>query len=360
MFTFIAGIILIIFSFIFGQVDTLRHGGAPFTATAPVEWFDPKTFVLGMESGWYIGAGPDPQGISRWDKVKPAQWAAQVQKNDRDGFCIANDRHTLRWQDWQLLPDERGTRYLRDYRADTAAVSGENAFIMTPFLREWQRQNLWTWIPERARLLDIGVGTGRSKDLWFAKRLRVWGVEPNSSSIQKLRDRRLPCVEALEPWGGEDPRIATWIDRGAVSVVMMSYSITFFFHSPERLDQLVSNIRHALGDAKGSRFVLIGMDGQRVDQWFGQTEVLDNPLFTIKKLYKKRDTFGSEIEITMKNPNTLVDAQREYLVDFDHLRKVMQNAGYKCIKDEQVRAPMYLGEWPKKFVEAQRLLVFEF
>jgi uncharacterized protein YacL (UPF0231 family) len=381
MFTFIAGIVVIIFSFIFGhfaecpQHAAVRGGKMPFTATAPVEWFDPKTFVIEMEASakdparqWHIGPGIDPTQISRWEPVVAEQWAAQVQKNDREGFCIANGRYTLRWQDWQQLPDERGTRYMREYRADLATVKGENSFIMTPYLREWQRCNLWNWIPERSRLLDIGVGTGRSKDLWFAKHLRVWGVEPNEGSIEKLRHKKLPCVQALEPWGGEDPRIQTWLPKGGVDTVMMSYSITFFFHSPERLDHLVANIRHALGDRPGSRFVLIGMDGERVDQWFQEQkkqksnfdkDVLDTPLFTIKKKYRTRAAFGSEIEITMKNPNTLVEAQQEYLVDFNHLRKVMQKAGYKCLKDERVRAPGYLGEWTGKFVEAQRLLVFE-
>ncbi len=372
MFNFIAGVVVIIFSFILGHFREQRvAGGAGFAPPASVTWFDPKTFVVEMErqqsgvdsAGWWIGAGFEP---SKWERVIPSRWSSQVQLHDRDGFTVANERYTMRWCDWQTLPrtndhsSDKGAEYLRSWRADLATIKGENAFLMTPYLREWQRRHLWPQVPEGVRLLDIGVGTGRSKDLWFAKRLQVWGVEPNEQSIALLERKRLPPVRGLKPWGGENPEIQTWLSPGSIDLVMMSYSITFFFHSPERLDALVANIRHVL--PKGGRFLLIGMDGANVEQWFkvAKSDVLDNALFTIKKEGKFREkVFGREIEITMKNPNTLVEAQREYLVDFNHFRKVLAKAGLKCVVDYHVTAPEWMGEWPRRFVEAQRFLVFD-
>lgn len=354
---FIAGIIVIVFSFIVGCVcpEKITTGGSN------VRWFDPKLFVTELEAGrpWRIGAGLEP---SSWTPVDMAKWASQVQLNDRVGFVVENERHRMQWQDAASLERagqcrQRGADYICSWRdASGPGVRGENAFLMTPYLREWQRRNLWPHVAERSQLFDIGVGTGRSRDLWQARHLRVWGVEPNEKSVAQLRDRHLPQLVAVEPWGGEDVRIREWIP--AVDAVMMSYSITFFFHSPERLSQLVENISTALRE--GGTFVLIGMDGGKVDQWFktARADTLDNPLFSMKKFYKKRAIFGSEIEVTLKNPNTLVEAQREYLVDFDHFRKVMQHAGFHCKVDRPVDAPAYLGEWSKKWCEAQRFLVF--
>jgi SAM-dependent methyltransferase len=375
MFNFIAGLVVIIFSFVWGHFcdNATVVGGATVQnnmfagPVAPPVWFDPKTFVVELEkqkdnpsAGWWIGAGFEP---SAWERVDPKRWPSQVQLHDRDGFTLANERHTMRWCDWQKLPDVRETEYLRSWRADLDTIKGENAFLMTPYLREWQRRHLWPHVPERSKLLDIGVGTGRSKDLWFDKRLEVWGVEPNEQSIKTLERRRLPPVRGLRPWGGENPEIQKWLQQGAIDLVMMSYSITFFFRSQETLAALVQNLSHVL--RPGGRFLLIGMDGERVEQWFkvaakAKGDVLDNPLFTIKKEGKfKEKVFGREIEITMKNPNTLVEAQREYLVDFSHFRKVLAKAGLKCVEDRHVAAPEWMGEWPRKFVEAQRFLVFD-
>lgn len=357
MFTFIAGIIIIIFSFLMGACPV--SGGAKFTPSHRAIWFDPKIFVQELESGqgWWIGAGLEP---TSWERVNARRWSSQVQLHDRAGLAVANARHTMKWCTWEELPREPAADYLRTWRADLATVKGENAFIMTPYLREWQRRHIWPDVPERARLLDIGVGTGRSRDLWFAKKLQVWGVEPNLESVASLRAKKLPPVVALEGWSGADPRIQTWLAAGSIDVVMMSYSITFFFESPRHLNQLVANITHAL--RPGGRFVLIGMDGERVEQWFDAagSDRLDNALFTITKPKKfPKRTFGREIEITMKNPNTLVEAQREYLVNFDHFRKVLAKAGLTCSEDRRVTAPAYLGEWPRRFVEAQRYLRFD-
>src|SRR5207237_807972 len=154
-----------------------------------------------------------------------------------------------------------------------------------------------------------------------------------------------------------DPRLREWLTE-QVDVVMMVYSITFFFESPETLESLIANIRHA---APTGRVVMIGMDGDVVDRWLTikPNEQLDNAMFTITKKYSERKTFGSEIELTIKNPVTLVEAQREYLVDFDHLRRTMAHAGFRCLRDEHVKPAPFLAEWPSKWCEAQRMLVFE-
>lgn len=249
----------------------------------------------------------------------------------------------MKFQTYDLLPEERETQYLRDQKVNFDNING--IFLMTPFLRYWQRQHMYKYIPNNSTLLDIGIGTGRSKDLWKMKNNKVYGVEPNLDSVEILK-KKCPNVE-IQPWSGDNPKIREWATN--IDVVMMIYSITFFFKNHDSFTKLIDNI------TIGKKIVIIGMDGDIVDGW---TET-DNSIFEIKKKYKKRSTFGNEIEISMKNPFTLVTNQTEYLTDFNHLRKVLSAKSFKCIHDEHVEPPNYLNDDAKKFVSAQRLLVFE-
>jgi SAM-dependent methyltransferase len=193
--------------------------------------------------------------------------------------------------------------------------------------------------------------------LWIEKSAKVYGVEPNESNIANLEQfvkKHHLNVEA-KPWGGENPMIRDWISTKSIDVVMMVYSLTFFFSSEKVLNQLVANIEHCL--RPGGKLIIIGMDGDVVQKWFTETDTVDNDFFTITKLYKKVKKYGNEIKLTIKSPTTLVDDQTEYLVDFKLLKTKLKK--YKLLEDKYIKAPFYLAEWPAKFIESYRLVVFQ-
>ena len=238
--------------------------------------------------------------------------------------------------------------YLVKWNATPKLLLGTTSFLMTPFLRKWQYDNLLQYITHRSTIFDIGIGTGRSSKIWREKQLKVFGVEPSTDNYHELI-RRHKYVNAKNI-GGQDPEIQRWIPAKSIDIVMMSYSITFFFESEEVYLRLIDNIEWVL--KPGGKLIIVGMDGDIVHNWFGKSNILDNDLFTLKKMYQDRKDFGNLINLTIKNPVTLVTDQNEYLTKFDKIK-------FKKIFDEYAKPPYYLAEWPSKFVSAQRMLIFE-
>ncbi len=350
MLSLIISVILFIIS-LFAQILCTPGvtGGNKITQTI---WFNPKIFVKGK---WRISSDE-----KTWHEINCntwKQWSDMIESfKDSPELYFTDGAQIMKWRAWDKLPEnDPKTDYLRKYRVDSETLKGVNAFLMTPFLRSWQYEHILRYISHRANLFDIGIGTGRSRDLWRARHARVWGVEPDFENFKFLVKRKIPELQHVQNWGGETQQILNWIPSSSMDAVMMSYSITFFFRDRDMLHALLTNVRHAL--RTGGVFILIGMDGKVVDKWFTKSPVLDNECFSIKKSYKKRESFGSEIEITIKNPVSLVENQTEYLVDFDILKSHLKK-DFTLVRDEHVRPPFYLSEWPAKFVTAQRLLVF--
>lgn len=334
-------------------------------------WFDPRLFV---SRDWDIsGNGREFKPIkcknnSEWTKLlseipNDVYFRPRVYVDKETGIKIP----MMKWRSYLRLPHVRETEYLRNYKADENSIRGNNGFLMTPYLREWQKTNILPNIPTNATLFDIGIGTGRSRELWDAKNATVYGVEPNQDNVNVLLRKNIKSLQ-VRPWGGEDPQIREWAPKGMFDVVMMSYSITFFFESDDKLNMLLDNVDHLL--KPGGVFIIIGMDGNKVKKWIENKSVEDNDLFTIKKLFSSSSQKGKgkralgvgnqaeEIEITMKSPFSLVESQREYLVDFDKLEKSLKMRRYKLIKSSYVEAPFYLGKWPAAFAESQKLVIF--
>jgi SAM-dependent methyltransferase len=292
-----------------------------------------------------VGAGVDASEWQLLDCRDWNEWRQLLDEKSRDGISFANEHVVMKWLPYTQLPHTRETQYMRDQHV--IDLLGRDTFLMTPFLRQWQYDNLAPLIPEGSRVFDIGIGTGRSRDLWAARKLQVWGVEPDIRNFTKLTSRGIPELREARNWGGERSEIKEWLGRDSVDVVVMIYSITFF--SGATLDALLDNVEYVL--RPGGKFIILGMDGQRVRQWLRSGDV-DNECFRIHALKKNK------IEITMKNPFTLVNAQTEYLTDFDALEQRLAS-GYTTSTSRHVEPPFYLARWPAQFVAAQKLLVFE-
>lgn len=336
-------------SYIFIDNTAAARGGGRH---AKEIWFDTAEFVRSADDLEIRTPGGEWQRVNAATNADWCKILSVFGDTDEIQFRTAGGT-VLRWRDWRELPTTGETWYMRQWKVDLATLRGDRIFLMTPYLRYAQEQSFIEYIPHGARLFDIGIGNGRSRDIWRSLNCDVWGVEPAQENIDALRKRNIPQVRHLEQWGGEDPRIQTWAPKDHFQVVMMSYSVTFFYESAEKLRRLAANIRHLL--APGGHLVIVGLDGTHVNKWLAKTQRLDNDSFTITKKYKKRTTFGNEIEITMKSPQSLVTAQTEYLVDFAAFIKEMGD--FTVVKNMNVTAPYYLSEWPAKFAAAQRILV---
>jgi SAM-dependent methyltransferase len=317
---FIIVVILGVLKALFSTGDCeVSGGGSKFQA------LDPKDFVQALATGKALDQDGNlitEKNFEYLDGHRP-QW-----------FTVDGQR-----QKW--IP------YSNIFGAPPEALTGETTFLMTPFLRQWQLDNIkLEHKPGGYRLFDIGIGTGRSLPLWKSlDAYAVSGVEPNLSNIEQLKAKNLPILERVEALGGESPEVMKLWRGEKYDVVLMSYSLTFF--RDKTLEQLYKNIE-ALTQ-KGSYFIAIGMDGDIVRKFTNQKE-LDTPVFNIK--FRKSD----EIELTMKNRFTLVKAQREYLVNFKKFLKPFEKE-WTVVKNEPLKAPFYIRGWAKRFVEAQRLVI---
>lgn len=310
----------------FRAVDDFKHTTLPTDRKK----FETTITKLGEETGAVVFCTPEECQMWITPSKFPSSESVRFTESDRARRQLA---------------------FLKDSKFDLEALRGETGAVMTPYLRLTQME-LFNDIPENGKLFDIGIGTGRSSKLWFTKKLEVWGVEPDQKNIDSLNRKNIPNIKEVKQMGGEDPEIQKWIEPESMDVVMMSYSLTFFFESEEKLENLVKNIRHVL--KPGGLFIGVGLDGDAVDKWDLEKE---NPVFRIKKLYDKREPFGSKIEITMKNAFTLVDTQTEFLVDFDKFKQSFKD--FKILKFENLSSIYMLGDWAEQFVKAQRVWIFK-
>jgi SAM-dependent methyltransferase len=299
-------------------------------------YFDPKEFVQ-HAAKWQISYDGH-----KWQPISTKNYQAMVLGHTKIYFkCGARQ---MLWQTYQELEPTPQTKYLRDMQVDDAVLAGRTGFLMTPYLREWQKNHILKWIPDHAHLFDIGIGTGRSRDMWAAKHLAVYGVEIAQENFAELMRKRIPQLRDARNWGGENLEIQKWMPPHSCDVVMMSYSITFFFESREKFTNLISNIKYLL--KPGGRFICIGMDGDLVVP-------SDNECYNISVPSGGDGVFGRQIEITMKSPFSLVTKQTEYLVDFATLEREFKKVEFS----QHVAAPFFLDKWPSTFVKSQKLII---
>lgn len=324
----IVSLVDIIFSKQPATIDVCSGGGY----YNHIKELDPKKFIDGLEKGQVFLNNQPVNQIN----------FANIQSNVPQTFYIFGK--PFKWNPNKNI-----------YNAGPDALHGETTYLMTPWLRQWQLNNIPPIINKylgkqtnSIKIFDIGIGTGRSAKLWnILNPQEVSGIEPNKESLEILAKKQLPYFGKSAPLGGEDYKsVQSIFDKHAYNILMMSYSITFFVD--KKADQLKKTIDYLL--KPGGLYIGIGMDGSKIKEWFhNDNEPLDNNLFKMSLSKNKK-----EITLTLKNKFTLVENQKEYLIDVDEfLNTFIKNNDYKLIKKEHLVAPYYLTNWAKKWVEAQ-------
>jgi ubiquinone/menaquinone biosynthesis C-methylase UbiE len=240
-------------------------------------------------------------------------------------------------------------------RIDINDIRGDTSMFIGSYLRTWQNKNLDTF-KRGAKLFDIGIGNGRSSYIWKRHSLKVFGVEPDIKNYKSLISKHIRNVTDVRNWSGEDERIQSWIYKSSIDYVMMSYSLTFFFESEQKLNQLLDNITWMI--KPGGTFICLSMDGNRVHELWGKSDRVDNQAFKLVREYDDRTTFGSKIRITVKHRKTLVEDQTEYLTDMDYFENAVTSRGFETVRKEYIQPAPYHGESASWFVSSTCVMVF--
>ena len=211
---------------------------------------------------------------------------------------------------------------------------------------------LYTRVKPNSTLVDIGTGTGRSKDLWIKKKLKVIAIETNLDNVEILK--RTNTTKQIITLSGADKKIQTMVQRNVADTVYMSYSLTFFFKDDNTLEDLVSNINHVL--KPGGLFICIGWDGKLIKQKLDEYGPIDNKAFSLS--YTDDDS-KNEVTINIKSANTLVENQIEYFTDYDKLTKALSLHKIMLQDSNVIRPYKYLAEWPAWFVSCTRYSIYK-
>lgn len=238
--------------------------------------------------------------------------------------------------------------------------------------------------------VDIGAGKGGDCGKWTKKSTNILAVEPNAAHLQLFTQRLqsynyvpqavdgrdgdmyiyksndiLTRVKLLN-CGGENAQMIvdtffeTFPDTFADSILMFNV-LTFFFKCPTMLESLMGCIDsllkpggYFLGMVMDSHKTLNLLNGQQrytdPDSGWEIERVTDSSLSS-----SPSQAFGNQIKINI--PNTIVDHQTEYLVDFDELCAYLQTIGITLVSSSFL-ANNNLSPSQQRLSECYRSFVF--
>ena len=189
--------------------------------------------------------------------------------------------------------------------------------------------------------LDIGVGRGGTLLPLTKKVDKVYGIDVSQKNLDELEKR----VESDTNWddfewqkvelaviGGEETDKVVQFVQDPVQTVLLMYSISFFYESDEKLQQLVDTISAVTEN--GANVIIHYMDGTKV-----KPDLVDKVIET--DLYKIVTSghlgVGNKLEITLKTEDDpIFKHQKEWIVDIDHFGKLMKKEGFKKIADRSL------------------------
>lgn len=233
---------------------------------------------------------------------------------------------------------------------------GNTLDVMKKLQRVSIDSKLFSHIDEHSSILDIGAGRGANIFMWKRKKLDVYAVEPDSVNYDKLVDKKnIYSIHTLKAGGEDSSKIMNFIPDEGVDYVAMIYSLTFFFKTEKILNNLVNLIDKALKP----RGYYIGavMDGNKLLKWAKEKDKKEKKINCPPFYIKIKD--DHDVLINIDDPVSLVKNQKEYIVDFELLKKKLNNIG--IILDNTgflEKEANLLNKCPKKFTELSRWFIF--
>jgi len=183
-------------------------------------------------------------------------------------------------------------------------------------------------------VLDLGVGRGG--DLFKyddAKTAFLYCVEPNERNYMRFKERLCQFDESSRQYieliiakAQDTAKITNIVGMEGVDVVSSFFSLSFFFFNDNDLDQLIQTITRNL--VEGGHFIGTTIDGERTRTLLSN---LPNHTFAFKDGVM---TLNDDDTVDLKLRGTIVDIQKESLVDFTKLCDKLKEYGIVLVKSE--------------------------
>ena len=143
----------------------------------------------------------------------------------------------------------------------------------------------------------------------------------------------------------KDENLASYIGymKGGFDVISCQFAIHYFFENEDTLDNFIFNVDNYL--KKGGYLIGTCLDGHSVKERLQhikegdsiQGKIDERILWNIKKLYANNDSIklGEQVEIFMESIGKPI---KEYLVDFNLLKRKLEEKGIQMLTSEECNA----------------------
>jgi mRNA (guanine-N7-)-methyltransferase len=266
----------------------------------------------------------------------------------------------------KVPPHENAKIVFDKYLINISTRSQSSIFKMRLF-HNWVKETLivntireyYSGTTEKINLLDIAVGRGGDLFKWDSAWVsNVFGFDVSSESINEqsitapgalarlakfTNPKHLEHIEfhvgnAVKPSKKLISSLESFIQKyGQFQIVSCQFALHYFFKSKPDLENVLKLVSETL--KPGGYFIGTAVDGNRVRELLGTSDVYDSKLFTINKVsFKKRDPFGNRYTFTIKDStdqtnyfNTM-GVSTEYLVNFDILEEMAKYYHLSVVK----------------------------
>lgn len=269
-------------------------------------------------------------------------------------------------------------------------VRGNTLQVMRRFHNIFKDEMLKKHFKKGDAIMDWGSGRGGDLKKWGDLGLsKVYVVEPNTDNLEELERRleemkergydasRIEVVkdDAGNPVGGQDTDVLVEAVKGTkLDGITSFFSLTYFGRDSDIFMGMCDSVDALLG--VGGKFVGAVMDGDRVKENLeadkkeaglaeNEAAEIDNESFTITQISGYADSIQegkNEIEITIKDPMSMVREQQEWLFYFDLLQRELESRGINLVETGFLdKGQMYdvLPLDSKRFSMMNRYFVFE-
>jgi len=223
------------------------------------------------------------------------------------------------------------------------------------------KRNLIDEIDLNSLVLDIGIGRGGDLDKYKNRQARVVGIDVSRENLEELARRakfnNYTDKLRIMHRGGEESDYITQAIGEPVDVVAMFFSLSFFFSSREKLDELIDTITRNL--KQGGHFIGTTIDGLQVSKLLGTKTKVTRPGYSIARAGLSTSdsiSFGQQVEF--KIPGSIVGTQMEWLVDFEELTRILKEHEIELIETKYFEPQQNMNQAQIQFTSLFRTFKF--
>lgn len=218
-------------------------------------------------------------------------------------------------------------------------------------------------------VLDLGAGKGGDLGKYHAAKIKsLYAVEPNDMFVVEMKMRAdgfmakkqlsFP-LEIIHTRAQNTDFIRNSLRGQKVSSATMFFSLSFFFENNLSLTELVNTISSSV--EQHGFFMGTTIDGEAVRRLLTDKSEVTLGRSVIRKQYRDFTgpiEFGKAIDYSYKNSETVVDVQREYLVDWDLFVQRLTAEGFELTESSIFPAVDYLSPKENQLSQLYRRFFF--